>query len=87
MAVLDLQLLSNADASEVQAFLAFRPIHTVFLSSMIRDNSIESPLTAVHSYGCRDSLGTLQGVALIGHGYPGRSALRRSAQTFRQTYS
>jgi predicted GNAT family acetyltransferase len=66
-AVLDLQLLTNADASEVQAFLAFRPIHTVFLSSMIRDNGIESPLNRGSFYGCRDSLGTLKGVALIGH--------------------
>jgi predicted GNAT family acetyltransferase len=66
-AVLDLQLLSNDDATEVQAFLSFRPIHTVFLSSMIRDNGIESPLNRGSFYGCRDSLGTLQGVALIGH--------------------
>ena len=59
--------LTNADVTEVLAFLAERPLHTVCMSSMIRDNGMESPLNRGNFYACRDHEGQLEGVALIGH--------------------
>ncbi|HZM97812.1 MAG TPA: hypothetical protein VFB70_00400, partial [Pyrinomonadaceae bacterium] len=35
--------LANSDAAEVLAFLSQRPIHTVAMMSLIRDNGIVSP--------------------------------------------
>ena len=59
--------LTGDDEREVLGFLAERPIHTVFMASLIRDNGLESPLNRGSFYGCRDSDGNLEGVALIGH--------------------
>ena len=59
--------LTDADTAEVLAFLARRPLHTVCMSSMIRDNGLESPLNRGEFYGCRNAAGELEGVALIGH--------------------
>ena len=55
------------DEVEVLQFLAQRPIHTVAMMSMIRDNGIVSPLNRGTFYGCRDLNGQLEGVALVGH--------------------
>lgn len=65
--LMSVQALTDQDRGEILAFLALRPIHTVYLSSTIRDNGIESPLNRGTFYGCRDSKGILHGVALIGH--------------------
>jgi predicted GNAT family acetyltransferase len=59
--------LTNADENEVLAFLAERPIHTVCMAGFIRDNGLDSPLNRGTFYGCRNSEGRLEGVALIGH--------------------
>ena len=59
--------LTVTDTPEVLAFLAERPLHTVCMSSMIRDNGIESPLNRGHFYASRDAEGNLVGVSLIGH--------------------
>jgi ribosomal protein S18 acetylase RimI-like enzyme len=59
--------LTNNDEAEVLEFLAQRPIHTVAMMSMIRDNGIVSPLNRGTFYGCRDLNGQLEGVALVGH--------------------
>jgi predicted GNAT family acetyltransferase len=59
--------LAGSDEAEVLSFLAERPIHTVFMASVIRDNGLVSPLTRGTFYGLRDHDGRLQGVALIGH--------------------
>ncbi|MGH9947812.1 MAG: GNAT family N-acetyltransferase [Pyrinomonadaceae bacterium] len=61
------KLLSSNETAEVQAFLAIRPVHTVVMSSFINDNGIESDLNRGKFYGYRNSNGTLEGVALIGH--------------------
>jgi predicted GNAT family acetyltransferase len=61
------QPLSNKHEAEVLAFLAARPIHTVFMAGFIRDNGIVSELNRGAFYGCRDGQGRLEGVALIGH--------------------
>ncbi|MEP6919853.1 MAG: GNAT family N-acetyltransferase [bacterium] len=60
-------LLTEADTEEVLEFLSPRPIHTVYLASLVRDNGISSPLNRGSFFGCRDQRDLLTGVALIGH--------------------
>ena len=59
--------LRDADEGEVLDFLAERPIHTVFMSSLIRDNGLTSSLNRGTFFACRGNDGQLEGVALIGH--------------------
>ena len=59
--------LTESETSEVVAFLSERPIHTVIMLGMIRDNGLVSELNRGTFYGCRNSEGRLEGVALIGH--------------------
>ncbi len=59
--------LREHNAIEVLAFLAIRPVHTVVMTSFIRDNGIESELNRGRFYGYRNEGGKLEGVALIGH--------------------
>lgn len=59
--------LDDANRQEVLAFLAKRPLHTVVMSSFVRDNGLVSPFNRGTFYGCRDEEGRLAGVALIGH--------------------
>src|SRR6185295_202544 len=63
----EVQLLTAKDEFEVLAFLSQRPIHTVMMKSLIRDNGLVSPLNRGSFYGCRDFNGHLEGVALVGH--------------------
>ncbi len=66
-ATLAVQPLCAADESEVLEFLDARPLHTVIMAGLIRDNGLVSPLHRGAFYGCRDAQGRLLGVALIGH--------------------
>lgn len=66
-AALSVAELRDEDEAEVQGFLAARPLHTVTLSSMVRDNGLVNPLNRGTFYGCRNAEGHLEGVALIGH--------------------
>jgi len=59
--------LNRGDESEVLDFLAARPIHTVFMASLIRDNGLVSPHNRGSFYACRGRYGQLEGVALLGH--------------------
>lgn len=59
--------LKESDRTEVLSFLATRPVHTVAMSSFIRDNGMESELNRGTFYGYRGRGGNLEGVALIGH--------------------
>jgi len=59
--------LTEEDSNEVLAFLFERPIHTVCLVGFIRDNGLVSAHNRGTFYGCRNSEGRLEGVALIGH--------------------
>jgi uncharacterized protein len=59
--------LSAGHRDEVLSFLAARPVHTVFMAGLIRDNGLMSPLNRGAFYGCRAQDGRLEGVALIGH--------------------
>lgn len=64
---LTVERLPSGCKGEVLAFLAARPIHTVILAGMIRDNGLVSELNRGAFYACRDSAGNLEGIALIGH--------------------
>jgi ribosomal protein S18 acetylase RimI-like enzyme len=59
--------LRDTERDEVLGFLERRPIYTAYLAGMIRDNGLESQLSRGTFYGYRNALGTLEGVALIGH--------------------
>ncbi len=61
------QPLHAADEPEVLEFLSARPIHTVFMASLIRDNGIVSDFNRGSFFGCRSENGRLEGVALLGH--------------------
>ena len=59
--------LRETEKSEALSFLAQRPLHTVYMASLIRDNGVESPLNRGRLYSYRGSRGNLEGVALLGH--------------------
>ena len=59
--------LRAGEENEVLAFLAERPIHSVFISSLIRDNGLASPHNRGTFYAFRNRAGKFDGVALIGH--------------------
>ena len=56
--------LTNNEQSEVLQFLSQRAIHTVSMMSLIQDNAMVHPLNRGTFYGCRDTQGQLEGVAL-----------------------
>ncbi len=53
--------LTDEHKTEVLAFLAERPLHTVSLVSFIRDNGLISPLNRGTFYACRNEEGGLEG--------------------------
>jgi predicted GNAT family acetyltransferase len=59
--------LTDRDETEVLAFLAERPLHTVVMAGHIRDNGLESTFNRGTFHAARDGRGRLEGVALIGH--------------------
>lgn len=59
--------LAKNDESEVLQFLSQRALHTVSMMSLIQDNGLDHPLNRGTFYGCRDTNGQLEGVALVGH--------------------
>jgi ribosomal protein S18 acetylase RimI-like enzyme len=59
--------LTGEHEQEALAFLAERPLHTAIMAGFIRDHGLVSPLNRGDFYGCRDHLGRLRGIALIGH--------------------
>jgi GNAT superfamily N-acetyltransferase len=63
----NVQALTETDRPEVLDFLKKRPVHTVVMMSFIEDNGLESSDNRGKFYGYRNSQGTLEGVALIGH--------------------
>lgn len=66
-ATLTVNELTEAETNEVIGFLSERPIHTVIMMGMIRDNGIVSEMNRGIFYACRNSEKRLEGVALIGH--------------------
>ena len=65
--VLTVKELTETETDEVVGFLAERPIHTIIMMGLIRDNGLTSEHNRGTFYGCRNSKGRLEGVALIGH--------------------
>ncbi len=63
---LKVHAFSGGHQDEVLAFLSQRPIHTVFMSGLIRDNGLVSCANRGTFYGCRDQQERLTGVGLIG---------------------
>src|ERR1700752_1958901 len=59
--------LCRSHESEVMELLSARPLHTAYMAGLIRDNGMLSPQNRGSFYGARNSLGVLEGVALIGH--------------------
>ena len=74
--------LADEFKNEVLAFLEERPIHTVALAGFIRDNGLASPHNRGKFYGCRNSEGRLEGVALIGHATLIDARTERAMQEF-----
>jgi len=59
--------LTAEDTAEVLSFLAERPVHTVVMTSFMRDNGLVSELNRGKFFGYRNAAGKLTAVALIGH--------------------
>jgi predicted GNAT family acetyltransferase len=59
--------LYRKNEQEVLEFLSVRPVHTVFMVGLIRDNGLISPHNRGSFYGARNQYGELVAVALIGH--------------------
>src|ERR1043166_1787554 len=57
----------RVEKGEALAFLAKRPLHTVYVASLISDNGVESPLNRGLLYSYRGSDGQIEGIALLGH--------------------
>lgn len=77
--------LTESETNEVLGFLSERPIHTVIMMGLIRDNGIVSDHNRGVFFGCRNSEGRLEGVALVGHSTlietRTRGAIRELART------
>jgi ribosomal protein S18 acetylase RimI-like enzyme len=74
--------LKEEDRAEVLSFLSERPLHTVCMTGLIRDNGLESPHNRGTFYGCRNSEGRLEGVALVGHHTLVEARTRRASREF-----
>ncbi|MDQ3804829.1 MAG: GNAT family N-acetyltransferase [Acidobacteriota bacterium] len=74
--------LTERDRAEVLALLSERPVHTVGMVGLIRDNGIVSEHHRGTFYGCRNSGGRLEGVALVGHHTLVEARTRRALREF-----
>jgi len=59
--------LGTGHEAEVLGFLSARPVHTVYMAGLIRDNGLVARENRGAFYGCRGERGRLEGVALVGH--------------------
>jgi predicted GNAT family acetyltransferase len=59
--------LQPGEEAEALRFLAERPIHTVFIATLIRDNGAVSANNRGTFYVCRNRSKKIEGIALIGH--------------------
>lgn len=60
--------LREEDHREALEFLAERPLHTVYMAGLIRDNGVVSASNRGVFYACRgEESARLEGVALVGH--------------------
>ncbi len=77
--------LTEAETNEVLAFLAERPIHTICMTGLIRDNGLISEYNRGTFYACRNSENRLEGVALIGHATLIETRTRGAVSEFART--
>lgn len=63
----NLQPLTNAHAAEALGFLSAHTVDNIYMTGLIYDNGVESPLNRGTFYAARDRFGQLEGIALIGH--------------------
>src|SRR5262245_38374219 len=77
--------LKSSEYAEVLSYLEARPVYTAYLSGMIRDNGLQSPLNRGTFYGYRNQVGELEGVALIGHATLLETSTDRAIQAFALT--
>jgi hypothetical protein len=59
--------LTDGEREEVLAFLSEDPLNTIIMAGLVRDNGIASARNRGTFWGCRNSAGRLEGVALVGH--------------------
>ena len=76
------EALGTSARNEVLSFLGVRPVHTAYLAGLVRENGLESPLNRGTFYGCRNHLGQIEGVALIGHSTLLETVGNRSVRAF-----
>jgi ribosomal protein S18 acetylase RimI-like enzyme len=81
----EVELLNDENLAEVLSFLGRHPIQTVGMVGLIHDNGLQSPLNRGAFYGCRNYLGQLEGVALIGHATLMETESDRALKVFAQT--
>lgn len=62
-----INLLTRGSETEALEFLSARPVHSVIMSSFIRDNGLVNDLNRGRFYSYRDPAGRIEGVALVGH--------------------
>ena len=60
--------LAQGHGPEALAFLSERPVDNVIMSGFIRDNGVVSPQNRGRFFGCWNTSGALEGVALLGRG-------------------
>jgi len=59
--------LREHEKGEALSFLSTRPLHTVYLASLIHDNGVNNPRNRGSFYTSRTVKGDMEGLALIGH--------------------
>ena len=64
---LNIQPLTGAHTLEALGFLATPTVDSIYMTGLIQDNGVESPFNRGTFYAARNSMGALEGVALIGH--------------------
>ena len=74
--------LDQSDEMEVLEFLGARPVHTVFMATLIRDNGLVSSHNRGSFYACRSRHSELEGVALLGHATVVEAHTENSLATF-----
>jgi len=62
-----IDLLTHGSEAEALEFLSARPIHSVVMSSFIRDNGLVSDLNRGRFYSYRNHCGRIEGIVLVGH--------------------
>lgn len=59
--------LTSDETEDVLQFLRKKPAHCAYLTSLIHEHGLISPLNRGTFYGSKNFLGELRGVALVGH--------------------